>query len=83
MKLGYHLKRFKKGTIGEFSKVEEEWAELKDARHQKCKLMELVEISDMLGAIDLYLQKQYNLNINDALLMSKITQRAFRNGHRK
>lgn len=82
-KIGYHVGEIAKGEVGEFSKILEEVAECEDARHQGCKVMELVELSDLCGAIDLYVQKHFSLNIHDLLKMSNITQRAFINGVRK
>ena len=37
-KLGYHLKKIKKGTLGKISKVQEEIEEYIDAKKQKCKI---------------------------------------------
>ena len=45
--------------------------------------MELVELSDLIGAIDLYVKKQYNLSVEDLITFSQITQRAFINGRRQ
>jgi hypothetical protein len=82
-KPGYHLAPITKGVIGEVSKIEEELAELKDAIKQKSKVMALVELSDLLGAIDLYLRKHHpDTSIEDLLIMSAITARAFKNGAR-
>lgn len=58
-KPGYHLKHIKKGVLGELSKVFEEVKELKDAKKQKAKVMILVELSDILGAIESYLDKHH------------------------
>lgn len=80
--IGYHTKQIKKGVIGEFSKVEEEWQEVLDARKQDSKVMELVELSDMIGAIDLYLKNKFNMSVLDLTSFSEITQRAFKSGHR-
>ena len=44
--------------------------------------MELVEISDLLGAIEMYTKKQYNITLQDLDVMNKTTQRAFINGRR-
>lgn len=83
-KPGYHLKKIKKGKIGEVSKIQEEVDELKDALDQKNKIMALVELSDLYGSIDLFLKKHFpDLSMNDLKIMSETTQRAFVNGHRK
>jgi len=80
---GYHLSNLTKGEVGEISKIREELEELEDAARQDCKIMELVELSDLYGAIELYLQKHHpNISMTDLQVMNKITQRAFVNGFR-
>lgn len=81
-KIGYHIHNIKKGEIGELSKIEEELAELQDALYQESKIMALVELSDLYGAIELFTEKHFNMKMEDLAKMSKITQRAFKNGHR-
>lgn len=80
---GYHLRDIKKGQIGELSKIEEEIEELKDALEQDCKIMALVELSDLYGAIELYAEKHFSMTIEDLKSMSRITRRAFESGARK
>jgi hypothetical protein len=60
--MSYHLKEIPKGILGEFSKIEEEFLEFLDAIDQDNILMALIELSDMLGAIEYYREK-YNLII--------------------
>lgn len=81
---GYHLREITKGVLGESSKILEEVHELMDAEDQQCKIMALVELSDLLGAIDLYLKKNYpDMTLEDLQIMAKITKRAFESGQRK
>jgi phosphoribosyl-ATP pyrophosphohydrolase len=81
---GYHLTEIKKGTLGEISKILEEAEELADAEKQNCKVMALLELSDLIGAIEAYLHKRHpSLTIEDLHQMASITKRAFINGHRK
>jgi hypothetical protein len=80
---GYHIRKIKKGKYGEFSKVKEEWEELLDAREQNNPVMELCEITDILGAISSYTEKRYNLSLDELVTMTKATKRAFDSGHRK
>ncbi len=82
MNSGYHLSYIPKGVLGEFSKIEEEFHEVKDSIKQNSKIMELVELSDLYGAIESYVIIKYNLNMVDLQIMSDITKRAFKNGHR-
>ena len=79
---GYHITEFPKGILGEISKIEEELNELKDAEKQKSKVMMMIELSDLYGAIEEYCINQ-NLTMEDLKKFSDITKRAFRNGHRK
>ena len=80
---GYHTTKIEKGELGIISKIFEELHELQDAEKQNCKIMALVELSDLYGAIELYLEKNFpDTTMNDLKQMSNITKRAFKNGHR-
>jgi len=81
-KVGYHLKDIEKGVLGERSKIIEEFTEWQDSVAQDCVVMELVELSDLLGAIDHYVKDSYNLTLTDLIKMKDITERAFDNGRR-
>lgn len=82
-KIGYHIKHIEKGVLGESSKIREEFEEFLDAEMQGISLMQLMELSDMMGAIEAYLKKHFpDIAITDLLTMSWVTQRAFKNGHR-
>lgn len=83
-KPGYHLSNIPKGILGESSKITEEVLELQDAEKQKCTVMILIELSDLIGAIEEYVKKQnLRITLDDLRTMSSITKRAFINGHRK
>lgn len=60
----WHKSKIKKGTYGEFSKIEEEIMEAKDALDQNNHLMFLIELSDTIGAIEGLVNK-YGLDFND------------------
>ncbi|MGL5690797.1 MAG: hypothetical protein ACRDD8_08250 [Bacteroidales bacterium] len=47
----YHITEITKGEYGKLSKVYEEYNELLDSSKQKIKVMCLIEISDLIGAI--------------------------------
>lgn len=80
---GYHLRDIPKGIFGELTKIEEELEEIKDSIEQKSKVMELVELSDLYGAVQGYLEKHHpGVTMEDLRIMSDITQRAFRSGAR-
>jgi hypothetical protein len=81
---GYHVTKISKGVIGELSKIQEELDELKDAELQNCSVMQLVELSDLIGAIDAYMEHRFpRITIHDLEMFANITKRAFVNGHRK
>ena len=82
MKIGYHLHSIPKGKLGDISKLKEEVEEFEDALVQDCKLMAMVELSDIYGALEA-LAETYNLTIQDLAIFSDITKRAFINGVRK
>lgn len=84
--MSYHKnKNIKKGTVGEFSKIAEEFEELKDAVEQDDKILILCEISDLLGAVELYLSKNFyeSISFENCIAFSRKTQNAFREGTRK
>lgn len=82
---GYHINDIPRGVYGELSKVIEEALELKDAMEQGQKLMCLIEISDIIGAIEGYIEKYYGgkITMTDLHNMSYATKRAFESGDRK
>lgn len=83
-KAGYHMAKIKKGILGESSKLLEEIEELIDAENQGCKIMAVLELADLIGAVEAYLEKNMkNISLDDLIKMANITKRAFINGHRK
>ena len=83
-KYGYHNRVIQKGVYGEISKIREELEELEDAAEQGNRIMELIELSDMWGAMRKYLQTHFpGIKMNDLHKMSKATRNAFQQGHRK
>lgn len=82
--MGYHLQKIAKGVLGDVSKIQEELNELQDAQDQSCRIMQLIELSDLYGAIQAYLSKHFpETSMHDLEVMSKITKRAFDTGERK
>lgn len=80
----YHISTITKGVVGESSKIMEEVYELIDSERQDCAIMSLVELSDVYGAMQLYLENKYpQFTMDDLKRMSDITMRAFRSGARK
>jgi len=81
--MGYHIKHIQKGVLGEISKIREELEELEDAIEQNNRIMALIELSDLIGAIEAYLEKEFtDFILTDLLTMKTATQKAFRTGDR-
>ena len=80
--MGYHKKEIKKGILGDYSKIKEEFEELSDAVEQDCKGLIICELCDLIGAIEEY-SKNYNLTIYDLKQFSDLTKSAFISGQRK
>jgi|GEM_PF-552696 len=79
----YHLGDIPKGEIGSYSKINEEFLEFKDAILQNNKLMALQELSDVIGAIEMYLENNFqNISLEDLIKMKEATRRAFESGKR-
>ena len=79
--MAYHTVEIKKGKLGEFSKIEEEFQELTDAVNQGVPPLIICELCDMIGAIELYASK-WNLNLDDLIRMKELTKSAFIEGKR-
>lgn len=80
---GYHVTEIPKGSLGTSSKLLEEVLELIDAEKQESKIMALIELSDLVGALNLYLEKNtQGITLSDLEKFSHITRRAFENGRR-
>lgn len=80
---GYHINKIQRGKLGELSKIQEELDEAKDAEQQGVRIMLLVELSDMIGSIESYLEKYFSgMTLDDLKEMSYVTRRAFESGAR-
>jgi hypothetical protein len=78
---GYHIRTITRGVLGDISKIREELEELEDAHEQGVVLMELVELSDLYGAVKARVEKLGH-SMDDLARMSAVTERAFKNGRR-
>lgn len=81
--MGYHINNITKGELGKFSKIREEYEEFCDAYNQKNPVMELIELTDLIGAIESYTIKKHNINLDELIRMTRATQSAFESGERK
>lgn len=80
--MGYHLRPIIKGTFGETSKIKEELDELEEAFEQDNKILALVEIADLYGALEAVAEK-LGVTMDDVKKMSEATKRAFQSGERQ
>lgn len=81
--MGYHKSFIPKGILTNISKIQEEYLEFIDANSQNNPVMELIELSDLLGAIEAYTKYHYNIDLNGLITMTRATQSAFKDGERK
>lgn len=66
----WHNRPIKKGVYGEFSKIEEEVDEAREALEQNNHLMYLIELSDVIGAIE-KIAENHGLTLDDLIRFSK------------
>lgn len=80
---GYHMRPIPRGIFGEASKVHEEAVEFLDAVEQGVKIMALVELADLMGAVTGWLDRHApGTSLEDLLAMNAVTARAFADGTR-
>lgn len=80
--MGYHKNIIPEGKFGEFSKIKEEFLEAEDAFENNNPIMLLQELSDLIGAIEGF-AKNYNISLNELIIMKNITEKVFLDGTRK
>ncbi|MBV9125625.1 MAG: hypothetical protein JO112_19930 [Planctomycetes bacterium] len=82
--MGYHKREIVRGVYGEVSKIFEEVEEFRDSLAQGNPVMALVELSDLLGAVEGWLEQYHpNVSLNELCKMKDATKRAFQDGTRK
>lgn len=80
---GYHLREIEHARFGTAAKIREEAEEFADAVQQGVDIMALVELSDLIGAIEGYLEQRHpDFTIYDLIKMKDVTRRAFLSGQR-
>jgi len=80
--MGYHVRKIDKGVLGEISKIKEEYSEFLDAHEQGNPVMKLLELSDLIGAIEAYTKAKYSITLEDLIKMKNATKSAFEDGSR-
>ena len=81
--MGYHSRLIQKGVLGTPSKIKEEYEEFLDALEQGNSIMALLELSDLMGAIESYAQEKHKISFAELMKMTRATQSAFKDGSRK
>lgn len=81
--MGYHKVNIEKGVLGEMSKITEEIKELEDAVVQDANVLIICELCDLIGAIEAYTEKRFNLTLEDLVTMKNMTKESFNEGKRK
>ncbi len=76
---GYHVRKIKKGVLGEISKVREELEEYEDAIEQGIHIMADCELADLYGALEAVADCR-GYTMDDLAAMSDATKRAFKDG---
>ncbi|HLC71625.1 MAG TPA: hypothetical protein VJI32_06440 [Candidatus Nanoarchaeia archaeon] len=80
---GYHETIIPKVPAGSFFKILEETEEATDAHLTRNPIMLLAELSDLYGAMELFLEQEFpSIDMNDIKTMNRMTRRAFQNGRR-
>jgi hypothetical protein len=81
---GYHKKDIPHEEFGSAEKIYEELLEFKDSLNQGIKIMSLLELSDIIGAIEGYTEKNFpEMSLDDLLEMKEATRRSFGSGKRR
>lgn len=81
--MSYHVNEIDKGVLGEFSKIKEEFQELQDAVEQEDRILQICELTDLIGAIEEFSNSKFRLTLMDLITFSNKTKSAFREGKRK
>lgn len=79
---GYHIRHIPKGMLGKVSKIREELEELEDAAIQENRILKVVELSDLYGALE-HCAISEGYDMEDLHKMAQATRRAFETGERK
>jgi hypothetical protein len=82
--MGYHSRKIDKGVLGEFSKIREEFEELQDAVEGDVRVLVLCELSDLVGAINAFIEEEFKGTISfaDIIDFAYRTKQAFEEGER-
>ena len=79
--MGYHKRKIDKGELGKFSKIKEEFQEFEDAVEQNDLILQLCELSDLIGAIEAFIEHR-GIFLEDLKKFSDKTKESFKEGKR-
>jgi len=81
---GVPFTAYKKGELGQLSKLLEEIEEAIEAQEQINPVLVLCELADLMGALEAYLTEHHpTISIEALTTMAAATARAFKSGERK
>lgn len=81
---GYHTIFIEKGEYGEFSKVKEEFDELKDAfENRKSNVLAICELSDLYGAMEAFAEKTLHISMSEVVKFAELTKEVYKNRPQK
>lgn len=69
--MNFHKREIEKGSYGQLSKIKEELEEAFDAEEQGQVLMLLIELSDIIGAVE-GVSKKYGFSIENLLDFARL-----------
>jgi hypothetical protein len=78
----YHKRDIRKGSYGEPSKIREELDELEDALEQNNRIMALMELSDIYGALE-GVAISLGVSMKEVATMAECTRRAIQSSLEK
>jgi phosphoribosyl-ATP pyrophosphohydrolase len=70
----FHVDEIEKGVYGELSKIKEELQEAYDAEKQGVRLMLLIELSDIIGAVGGVAEK-HGMSLDDLIKFAEVRSR--------
>ena len=67
----WHKRKIIRGVYGELSKIQEELEEAQDAEEQNLDVMLLIELSDIIGAVEGVSMKKFNMSAEQLLAFAR------------
>ena len=81
---GYHTIFIEKGEYGKFSKVKEEFDELKDAfENRESNVLTICELSDLYGAMEAFAEQTLHIPMSEVVKFAELTKEVYQNRPQK